>query len=137
MAKWRVLAIERNWRIRKLIRANLEALGLEVREAVSGEHGLQQLGNDLPDLILLDLDLPDDDALQLLYALHGRMVGKRVPIVIMAPEPPSRRFIQHGMIAGHLLKPFAVPALLEQVQKVLGNLPLSDSASSLGVGAQL
>jgi CheY-like chemotaxis protein len=126
MAKRRVLAIERNWRIRKLIRANLEALGLEVREAVSEQHGLQQLGKDLPDLILLDLDLPDEDALQLLRVLHGRMMEKRIPIVIMAPEPPSRQFIQQGMIAGHLLKPFAIPVLLEQVQKVLGLPSVND-----------
>ena len=36
-----MLVIERDWRLRKLIRANLEVLGLEVREAVSGRHGLQ------------------------------------------------------------------------------------------------
>jgi CheY-like chemotaxis protein len=39
-----VLAIEHDWRIRKLIRANLEAVGLVVREAVSEQHGLQLLG---------------------------------------------------------------------------------------------
>ena len=54
-----VLAIEHDWRMRKLIRANLEALGVEVQEAVNGQHGLQLLRESQPNLILLDLDLPD------------------------------------------------------------------------------
>ena len=50
----RVLTIECNWRIRKLIRANLEAMGLTVQDAVSGQHALQMLGQTKPDLILVD-----------------------------------------------------------------------------------
>ena len=67
-----VLAIEHDWRMRKLIRANLEALGLRVREAVSGQHSLDLLAEGWPDLILLDLDLPETDADQLFERLRLR-----------------------------------------------------------------
>jgi DNA-binding response OmpR family regulator len=123
MAGQYVLAIERNWRIRKLIRANLEPLGLMVREAVGGQHDLLQLGRDRPDLILLDLDLdlPDEDVMEMLDTLHVQWAGCPVPIVVMSAEPPSRQLMQQGQIAGHLLKPFAVPSLLAQVQNALAS----------------
>jgi len=121
-----VLAIESNWRIRKLIRANLEALGLQVREAVSEQHGLQHIREERPNLILLDLDLPDADAVQLLRDLHGQAGNKKIPIVVMSAEPPSREFLQCDIVAGHLLKPFAAATLLDQVKKVLGNLTIGN-----------
>jgi DNA-binding response OmpR family regulator len=128
MVRQYVLAIERNWRIRKLIRANLEPLGLMVREAVGGQHDLLQLGRDRPDLILLDLDLdlPDEDLIEMVHTLQVQWAGCPVPVVVMSAEPPSRRLMQRGRIAGHLLKPFAVPSLLAQVQNALGDPSAGD-----------
>lgn len=119
MARACILVIERDWRIRKLIRANLETLGMDVCEAVNGEHGLQQLQETRPDLVLLDLDLTEEDALHLLHSLHSRVEGWAAPILAMSAEPPSRLLMQQGWIAGYLLKPFAVPTLLEQIRDVL------------------
>jgi DNA-binding response OmpR family regulator len=119
MEPWRILAIESDWRIRKLIRANLEAMGLEVQEAVSQQHGLQWLEQKRADLILLDLELADGDAELLLHTLRSRSAKRPVPIVVMSSEPLSRRLMACEHIAGHLLKPFAVPALLDQVRRAL------------------
>jgi DNA-binding response OmpR family regulator len=114
-----MLAIEHDWRLRKLIRANLEAMGLEVQEAVSGQHGLQLLRESRPDLILLDLDLPGVDATHLLCALHTQLRGRQVPIITISADPPSREVIDQGYVASYLRKPFAAPALLEQVRRAL------------------
>ena len=119
MAERCVLAIERNWQMRKLIRANLEPLGLEVREAVTEKHGLQRLHEGQPDLILLDLDLPDCGAWHLLDTFQRRFDGQLVPVVLMSVEPPSREAMQNEAVVGHLLKPFGVLALLDQVRSLL------------------
>lgn len=121
-----VLAIEHDWRMRKLIRANLEALGVEVQEAVSGQHGLQLLSECNSDLILLDLDLPDIDAYCLLRGLQVHTDGRRVPVIVMSAEPPGRRLKHNQQIVGHVLKPFAVPALLELVRKALVECQVGD-----------
>jgi CheY-like chemotaxis protein len=126
MAEQCILAIECDWRIRKLIRANLETVGLTVREAVSGPHGLQLIGERRPDLILLDLDLPDMDALHLLGVFHVRFADDPVPVVAMYAEPPGRRFLHHAQVSSFLQKPFAVSALLQQVQKALDDAPVRD-----------
>jgi DNA-binding response OmpR family regulator len=114
-----VLAIEHDWRLRKLIRANLEALGLEVCEAVSEQHGLEWLRQGRVDLILLDLELPDDEALRILRALNPEPASRPTPVILISTEPPSRQLIQEGRLAGHLLKPFAIPALLDKVEYIL------------------
>jgi CheY-like chemotaxis protein len=114
-----VLAIEHDWRIRKLIRANLEALGLEVREAVTEQHGLQLLGERRPDLILLDLELPGVDLPRLVYTLHAELDGQPVPIIVLSADPPGRQLLHTDDVAGHLQKPFAASVLLDHVCRAL------------------
>jgi DNA-binding response OmpR family regulator len=123
-----MLAIEHDWRIRKLIRANLEAVGLEVQEAVNGQHGLQLLGESRPDLILLDLDLTGTDIVRLLRMLRGCVRGRGVPIIAVSTEPPSREIVQLGHVDSYLRKPFAVPALLEAVRRALDGLSANQAS---------
>jgi DNA-binding response OmpR family regulator len=115
-----MLAIEHDWKLRKLIRANLEPLGFEIQEAVNGQHGLQLLDESQPELILLDLDLPGVDMFHLLRALRARLAGRLVPIIGLSAEPPSRELRRQGYVDCYLPKPFAASALLEQVQCALG-----------------
>ena len=113
------MAIAHNWRLRKLIRANLEALDLNVQEAVNGRHGLECLEKSRPDLILLDLDLPDGGAQSLLHALHFRFEAKPVPIILLSAEPPARDLLREATVRGYLLKPFDVAALVARVRDLL------------------
>lgn len=131
MANGRVLAIGRDWRIRKLIRANLEALGLEVRGAVQGHHGLHLLGEERPDLILLETDLPDVELTQLLDHLQAQLAGQ-VPIIVICAEPPSRHLRKNGCAVSYLLKPFAAPDLLQQVKQALGGLQVDKGPKTEG-----
>lgn len=119
MAEQSILAIAHNWRIRKLIRANLEALDLKVREAVNGRHGLECLEKGRPDLILLDMDLPDGGALSLLRALENRFGARPVPIILLSAEPPTRGLLREAQVQGYLLKPFDVATLVAQVRDLL------------------
>jgi DNA-binding response OmpR family regulator len=120
MAGQSVLAIEHNWQIRKLLRANLEALGLEVREAVNQRHGLDSLERGRPDLILLDLDLPNNGAVKLLRDLDLRFQARPVPILLLSAEPPARSVLHGVQVAGWLLKPFDVANLIERIEGLLG-----------------
>lgn len=118
MGKRYVLAIEHDWRMRKLIQANLEAFGLEVRGAVDGRHSLSLIRENEPDLILIDTDLPDMEVTHLLDCLQAQLSAP-VPIIILSPEPPSRHLKQNGYARRYLIKPFAVLSLLQQVRQAL------------------
>jgi DNA-binding response OmpR family regulator len=118
-----VLVIEHDWRIRRLIRANLEVLGLDVWEAVGGQHGLALLGESRPNLLLLDLDLLEVDALHWLGAFQAQAGGQLPPIIMMSAEPPDRRLMRDGQAISHLQKPFAASVLLRQVRRALSEAP--------------
>jgi two-component system KDP operon response regulator KdpE len=118
MVRKLVLAIEHDWRLRRLIQANLEAYGLQVRGAVNGRHSLHLLGKHQPDLILVDTDLPDMEVAHLLERLKTEL-GEQVPIIVLSSEPPGRHLRQNGHRIWYLLKPFAAAALLEQVWQAL------------------
>ena len=115
-----MLAIEHDWRMRKLLQANLESVGLDVQGAVNGQHGLHLVSQGTPDLILLSADLPDFDAPRLLERLHIQLSGQ-VPIIVMSAEPPSRSLARNGRATSYQLKPFAVPVLLQSVGQALGS----------------
>jgi DNA-binding response OmpR family regulator len=122
MAKRRVLAIEHDWRMRKLLQANLESVGLDVQGASNGRHGLHLISQWIPDLILLGTDLPDMDTPHLIERLNTQ-ISDQVPIIVMSAEPPSRSFKQEDRAISYLLKPFAVPVLLQSVGRALAGAP--------------
>lgn len=123
MNEEQVLAVVCDWRIRKLIRANLEAVGLTVWEAVNGPHSLQVVGESRPDLILIDLDAPEVDAADLLRHLDMRFGGTPVPVIVISAEPLDRRLLEHGPVVSCLQKPFSATGLLQQVQEALHRVP--------------
>ena len=114
-----------------LIRANLEALGLEVQGAVRGHHSLHVLSENKPDLILLETDLLDIEFTQLLDHLQTQ-VGGQVPIIVLSAEPPSRQLREKGNAVSYLLKPFAAPALLERVEEALASLSVDRGPAAVG-----
>lgn len=127
-----VLVIGPDWRMRKLIQANLEAFGLEVQGAVNGHHGLYLLDKHRPDLILLDTDVPDMEMTHLLDRLQDR-VTLPVPIIVLCAEPPSRLLNQNGQRIRYLLKPFAALTLVQQVGQSLDTV-LEDGGQSAQTG---
>lgn len=125
-----VVVIGHDWRMRRLIQANLEAFGLQVRTAVNGRHGLHTVFEAQPDLILLDTEVPDAQLDHLVARLKGQ-VPKQVPIIVLTAEPPTRHLEQGRDAIRYLLKPFAIPSLLEQVRAVLEASP-PDNGSAPG-----
>lgn len=109
--------------MRRLIQANLEGFGFEVRSAVNGRHGLRTVSEEGdPDLILLDTEVPGAQTDHLVARLRGLVVGQ-VPIIVLAAELPAASTKQDGAQIRYLLKPFAVPALLDQVRAALQTSP--------------
>jgi len=113
------LLIEPDWRIRKLCRVNLEAVGLRVVEAVDGLHGLRLQREVGADLILLSLGAPEQELLGLLPALRSTGTERQTPVILISEEPPGRLLDGLDRPIGHLRKPFSAPALVSAVRKAL------------------
>ena len=97
MAK--ILVIEDNDRNRKLVKILLEANKYSVIEARTGEEALKYLQDDKPDLILLDIQLPNMDGLTLARMLRADQKTKDIPIVAVtayAMKGDKERMLEAG-----------------------------------------
>lgn len=111
----RVLLIEDEKDIRRFVRMALQADGLEVHEAETFQRGLIDAGTRRPDLIVLDLGLPDGDGVDLIRDLR---TWSEVPIIVLSARgAESDKILALDTGADdYLVKPFGTGELLARVQ---------------------
>jgi len=111
----RVLMIEDEPEIRRFVRMALESEGLEVFEAATLQRGLIDSATRRPELVVLDLGLPDGDGLDFIREFRG---WSQAPIVVLSARDGEERKVQ-ALDAGaddYLVKPFGVSELLARVR---------------------
>lgn len=114
----KVLIVEDEQQIRRFVRAALEEEGCRVFEAESGKRGLIEAGTRKPDLVILDLGLPDIDGVEFIADLR---TWTQLPILILSAHAAEDDKIQ-ALDAGaddYLSKPFGVRELLARVRALL------------------
>ena len=113
-----ILVVEDEKQIRRFVRAALEDEGCRVFEAEAGKQGLIDAGTRKPDLLILDLGLPDIDGVQFIYELRA---WSAVPILILSARSTEDEKIA-ALDAGaddYLTKPFGLGELLARVRALL------------------
>ncbi|MHC1762261.1 MAG: response regulator [Negativicutes bacterium] len=111
----RILVIEDDSQIRKLLRVSLGAHGYDVDEAKSGQDGVNQVASFKPDLIILDLGLPDIDGKEVIRRVRE---WSQIPIVILSARDQEREKVE-ALDAGaddYVTKPFGVSELLARMR---------------------
>jgi two-component system cell cycle response regulator DivK len=119
----RVLVVEDNPLNLKLVRDVLTASGFDVVPAVTGEEGVRLAGTSAPDLVLMDLQLPDFDGFEALRRLREDPALQAVPVVAVtafAMREDRERTAREGF-DGYLDKPISVRALPGQVDDFLNS----------------
>ncbi|QTN27235.1 two-component system response regulator KdpE [Rhodoferax sp. AJA081-3] len=109
------ILIEDEPQIRRFVRAALEAEGWVVHEADTAKRGLLDAGTRKPDLLVVDLGLPDGDGLDVIRDVRG---WSNVPIVVLSARADETDKIA-ALDAGaddYLTKPFGVGELLARVR---------------------
>jgi two-component system KDP operon response regulator KdpE len=122
-----VLLIEDEPQMRRFLTATLEAHQYRVVEASSAREGVAQTAGRNPDLVLLDLGLPDADGLDVTKAIRQMA---RTPIIVL-----SARGQEHDKVAAldlgaddYLTKPFGVPELLARIRVALRHAAIPPDA---------
>jgi two-component system KDP operon response regulator KdpE len=113
-----VLVIEDEPPIRRFLRPTLASQGYRVVEAETGEDGLLQAATRQPDLVILDLGLPDLDGLQVIRRLRE---WTAIPIIVLSArgaEPDKVAALDAGA-DDYVAKPFAVGELLARARVAL------------------
>ena len=109
------LVIDDDEQIRKLLRVILEQEHYRALESDCGWHGLSEIALRRPDVVLLDLGLPDMDGLIVLKRLRQ---WSHVPVLILSGTPDARRRAQE-VNAAFMPKPFEVEQLEQKVEQLV------------------
>ena len=114
----RVLVIDEEAAIRKLLRMGLNSQGYEVIEAANGKEALDRLAGD-PALIILDLGLPDIQGHELLRMVRGR--NETVPIIVLSSRGDEAGKVQSLDLGAddYVTKPFGTEELLARIRAAL------------------
>jgi two-component system KDP operon response regulator KdpE len=113
-----VVLVEDEKQIRRFVRSALEAEGIQVFEADTVRQGLVEAGTRKPDLVILDLGLPDRDGVEFIRDLRG---WSELPVIVLSARSGEADKIA-ALDAGaddYLTKPFGVGELLARVRAAL------------------
>ncbi len=109
----RVLLVEDEPALRRIIARNLTTRGLDVAEAGTVGEALTVLNFETPDLILLDINLPDRSGWDVLRDLQRRHIA--VPTIVVSAVRVSQSRLDEFQPMAFLPKPFSIDALLRLV----------------------
>jgi two-component system, OmpR family, KDP operon response regulator KdpE len=114
----RVLVVDDEPPIRKLLRMGLSAHGYQVTEATNGKNALELLGKS-PDIIILDLGLPDIQGHDLLRMIRGR--NEAVPVIVLSSRGDEAGKVQALDLGAddYVTKPFGMDELLARMRAAL------------------
>lgn len=116
-----ILVVEDNPQNLDLVEFLLDEAGYKVRKAMSAEEAREEMGKEIPDLVLLDIQLPGCDGLTLVSEFREYPNADKLPIVALtahAMQGDRERFIASGC-NGYISKPVNVGTFIEQVEAVL------------------
>ncbi|MCE9554147.1 MAG: sigma-54 dependent transcriptional regulator [Planctomycetes bacterium] len=114
-----LLVIDDDRAVPRLVTRAMEGSGIHVRWAASAEEALSQIRSHLPDVILLDVQMPETSGLEVFESI--RRVDQRLPVIFITGSDNSATAIE-AMSKGaydYVLKPLDLPALLELVEKAV------------------
>jgi DNA-binding response OmpR family regulator len=120
--KKRVLCIEDEQEMIDLIKLILERRGFEVLGAVGGKEGLEVIRREKPDLILLDLMMPEIDGWEVYRQMKADEQVKDIPVIVVTAKAQSIDKVLGLHIAkvdDYVTKPFGPQELLKSINKVL------------------
>ena len=109
------LIVDDEVQIRRLLRLVLESENYKVHEADTGQHGLMEIATRKPDVVLLDLGLPDIDGLQVLKRLRE---WSEVPVIVLTvrDDVHEKVAVLDAGADDYITKPFSTPELLARIR---------------------
>lgn len=112
----RILVVDDELQIRRMLRTSLQSSGYEVLLAADGMEGFRTLEEQQPDLVITDLSMPNMNGLELTQAI--RRTTQTIPIIVLSvrdAEPMKIHALDEGA-DDYLTKPFSMPELLARVR---------------------
>lgn len=108
----------------KLLTNLLEAHGYRTRLATTGAEGVSAFGEETPDLMLIDIQLPRKNGFEVCFEVKRSPQGRSMPVLLMSAvytdEEHATRYSEELSADGYLMKPFDMNVLMERVHELIG-----------------
>ena len=126
----RILVVDDEKQIRRMLKAALEGYGYNIGEAASGHEGLSQTSIFHPDVIILDLGLPDIDGIEVIQRLRE---WTQVPIIVLSVREHEDDKIKALDVGAddYVTKPFSMGELLARLRAALRRIASSEDTPIL------
>ena len=127
--EWRLLVVEDDLAVRNLVATTLDVHGYAHAEAENGTQALMDLVSSKPDLMILDLGLPDMDGVEIIRKVRG---WSSLPIIVLSARQDDADKVE-ALDAGaddYLVKPFSVEELLARLRVALRRLQSESSRAA-------
>jgi two-component system, OmpR family, KDP operon response regulator KdpE len=126
----KILVIDDDPQIRRVMRSTLTAHGYQVNDARSGEEGLDELRNSSYDLVLLDMNMPGMGGMETCRMIRS---SSEIAIIMLTVNNAERQKVE-ALDAGaddYVTKPFSTPELLARIRATLRRLPQAPGQENL------
>jgi two-component system, OmpR family, response regulator VicR len=120
----RIVYVEDDPKTIELVKLALRKEGFEVTGAMGGREGLKVIEQSQPDLVLLDLMMPDMDGWEVFQSMRANDSTKHIPVIVITAKAQSIDKVLGLHIAkveDYITKPFAPAELVQSVRKVLAD----------------
>ncbi len=120
--RYRVLVVEDSPLIQKLVATCLGALDVDIEQRLDGRTGLDAALENPPDLLILDIGLPELDGWGVLRGLRGDLRARHVPVLVLTAHAGEeiRRRAEGGGADRFMVKPFRPEELRRAVRELVG-----------------
>jgi len=119
MEKKKILIVDDEPDFVLLLKKRLEANGYDVISAANGDEGVKKVGTDKPNLILLDIMMPEKDGYTMLKELKAREETSSIPVIVVTAKPNMRDLFGVEGIKDYIVKPLDDEDLLLRIKRAL------------------
>ncbi|OYX34937.1 MAG: response regulator [Caulobacterales bacterium 32-69-10] len=116
----RILTVDDSRTMRDMLRLALEQAGFSVFQAEDGVHGLEVLEDELPDVIITDINMPRMDGFGFIEGVRNEERLRGIPILVLTTEsdPTKKERARAAGATGWIIKPFNPAKLVDAVRRV-------------------
>ena len=129
-----VLVVDDEEMTRKLLRLMLERDGFVIVEAEDGLEALDIIKHEMPDVIIMDVMMPNMDGFSACQALRSKPETAEIPIILLSARAQAEA-IRAGLSAGanrYMTKPISKPELVQTIHDLLSEVPVVNEMKTNG-----
>ena len=115
----KILVIDDEEYLVQLLKSRLLVNRFEVVTALNGREGLQKAREEKPDLIVLDVLMPEMSGVEFVAELHKDIELQGIPVVVISAQPDTKGQFDRKQIAAFVNKPFQPDEFISQVKRAL------------------